>query len=98
MEVSATLKKYSALAPQGSFSSERGARAGRWMRRWQCCSYMPQHSAKDVYAARAEKRQSANAENNLLMNRRTTLYVKEIVANEASADETDSWLRAQWSG
>ncbi len=79
MEVSATLKniKHSPRKVRLIVNVVRGKQVDAALA---ILRYMPQHSARDVAAVLASAK--ANAENNLLMSPET-LFVKEIVANEA---------------
>ena len=79
MQVSATLKfiKHSPRKVRLIVNLVRGKRVDDALA---MLRYMPQHSARDVSAVLTSAR--ANAENNLLLSPET-LYIKEIVANEA---------------
>ncbi len=79
MQVSATLKyiRHSPRKVRLVVDAVRGKQVDEALA---MLRYMPQHSARDVAAVL--KSAKANAENNLLLSAES-LYIKEIVANEA---------------
>lgn len=79
MEVSATLKniRHSPRKVRLVVNAVRGKKVDEAL---SMLRYMPQHSAKEIAAVLTSAR--ANAENNLEL-APETLYIKEIVANEA---------------